>query len=96
MVSGFVVVMSEGCLVLKEKETNITKILRLIDPAMVDDTPGAVNALTRKGTAFVPRHLSALRLLLVLLPEPCLILAPPVLSIVLKVSCSDIGNKDEM
>eukprot|EP00439_Symbiodinium_sp_Y106_P020772 s5158_g2.t1 len=36
-----------------EKETNITKILRLIDSDMVDDTPGAVNALTRKGTAFV-------------------------------------------
>jgi len=37
----------------REKETNITKILRLIDSDMVDDTPGAVNALTRKGTAFV-------------------------------------------
>ena len=36
----------------QEAETNITKILRLIDSDMVDDTPGAVNALTRKGTAF--------------------------------------------
>ncbi|OLP87091.1 hypothetical protein AK812_SmicGene31726 [Symbiodinium microadriaticum] len=33
----------------REAETNITKILRLIDSDMVDDTPGAVNALTRKG-----------------------------------------------
>ncbi|CAJ1403072.1 unnamed protein product [Effrenium voratum] len=38
---------------LEEEETVITKVLRSIDPSMLDGSPGNVNALTRKGTAFV-------------------------------------------
>lgn len=33
-----------------EEETAITKVLRSVDPSFLDDSPGGVNALTRKGT----------------------------------------------
>eukprot|EP00435_Cladocopium_sp_Y103_P036799 s939_g9.t1 len=33
-----------------EEETAITKVLRSVDPSFLEDSPGGVNALTRKGT----------------------------------------------
>eukprot|EP00913_Durusdinium_trenchii_P013688 g12852.t1 len=33
-----------------EEETAITKVLKSVDPSLLDDSPGGVNALTRKGT----------------------------------------------
>ena len=31
-----------------EEETAITKVLRSVDPSLLDDSPGGVNALTRR------------------------------------------------